>query len=1226
MNTLKRIILINSGGYSELELPCDGHVRIMGMNGHGKTTLLRAILFFYVGNNENASYGIHTTQRNFATHYLGDSPSYLIYEIQRSDGAKPFHVAVARPSFRVQFLFVDDAYDEGLYIDPSRMVRSFEAVRDALDERLVKHETLSGYEHFRQTIYGIRKGPYAVFRANPRASQQVDILPRIISGIFTVNRMDANRLKRALCCGLTEPPESLRIDLRQLSNNLTGFQRINRAVKTYINNEKTAKLILEHADRYDEFSAQLERRVRDFIARAKAIPKREVELEHLKADAEQKLASLRSEHQEKENEYRERLKKQNNELSQLEYRIKRGEKRAREYEEEDIERKAAELETLPVLRQKQAEAEAHYQALTEKYDSESKRRDELLNRLKQAKDSAIAGLQSQKLEHLEQCTRESEDLHQKFRLKREEIDAGVQEREASLIPRRRKLKAEEADLAEEWKQFHKKQEPETLLRKREERKHLQTDLDSWENRQEAILSESKLAQVENARATTALDFNREKLEISLTSEKKILDEERHRLRAELDQMEKSIASLIRRERPEWLPVASRTLARDFLFYDSDTLEAAIQSGADSPLPGLDLNTDELQQLKAVEMDPAVLQTQLTENQTARDDFAERAEQQRSVIDMKRDELGKKYRREIEKWDDEKQNLERSIRNGRNTKIDISNTITNLEAQWSNERESLERKLNEREVELEGQRSELEEAERLIHADIKERRTQLQDEEDKERQAINTRKNEHSKQIDEQVREQESKYELEAERFDTEFLKQLREKGADSKVIEEANKAMKQAAKMVNEVEGHRSPVERYEQYKREEIAPLPDWRSRRQTLKEAIKVDEKEWKRLNESFSERKTESDNLISKFGNDLAAIVRDKKEIDDFRKDSIMVEYLGLFSDDSLEPAIDYEPDTLRDLARSARSTYDRLQEIDSDGDKTTRRFLNKFDFPAIGENELGFAPISDGFKWVSFVGNHLRSFVRSNGIRHFRTLQTEQFDSIIEQIVRQVSRMEDALRQVKATARKVQEDLAEDAFIDVLDSIELRVRDESSELWNQLKRMERFQNINFGSDPDLFQQQADKSSSNEAIQAFENLVKHLERERREALELEDSFEFAIRVIENGHDHGFRASLDHIGSTGTDYLVKMLIYLSLIDLIRRQALTSDDQAYLHCILDETGVLAPKYVKEAIRYAEKKRIFLITAGHSATSTGFRYWFRVRKHGPYFVGEQIIRKLPSCK
>ena len=398
------------------------------------------------------------------------------------------------------------------------------------------------------------------------------------------------------------------------------------------------------------------------------------------------------------------------------------------------------------------------------------------------------------------------------------------------------------------------------------------------------------------------------------------------------------------------------------------------------------------------------------------------------------------------------------------------------------------------------------------------------------------------------------------------------------------------------------------------------------TLDESVESTNREWQIQSDSFSKRESDCNKYNSRLNDKLNAVDRDKDEIESFRKNPIAFEYLGLFGDKTLEPAADYVAGSLRNLVQSASNIHNRLQDADKTGDSLSRKFLNKFEFRPGEENDLGFSPIPDGFMWTIFVVDQLRSFVRLNKIQRFRTLQTKQFDSIISQIVREVSRIEDALRQVKATARKVQEDLDEDKFIDVLDTIELRVQDEPSELWNQLKRMERFQNISSGTEFDLFQQQADDSSVKEAIRAFEALVKKLDQERREALELEDSFEFAIRVIENGHDHGFRASLDHIGSTGTDYLVKMLIYLSLIDLIRGQALVGEDKAYMHCILDETGVLAPKYVKEAILYAERKRIFLITAGHSATSKGFRYWFRVRKRGQYFGGEQIISKRPTCE
>ncbi|MDQ8195680.1 ATP-binding protein [Coraliomargarita sp. SDUM461004] len=1226
MNTLKRVILINSGGYSELEVPCDGHVQIVGMNGHGKTTLLRAILFFYVGNNENASFGIHTTQSDFASHYLGDSPSYLIYEVQRSGGAHPFHIAVSRPSSRVQFLFVDDAYDESIYIDPTRVVRSLETVRGELDSRLIAHDTQSSYEGFRHTIYGVRKSPYTVFRSNPRASQQVDLLPRIISGIFTVNRMDASRLKRALCCGLIESPQSLRIDLRQLRNNLSDFQRINRAVSTYLNNQRIAESILDLADQYEEFSEQLERLVRDFVARSKAVPDKETEHQGLKAEAEANLTALKDEYQKKEREVQEKLDDLKDQISKLEVNIERGEKREQEYREKRIEEKAAAIDTIPVLRQKLAEADAHYKALTGKYEDESKRRDELLSSLKQAKDEALFRLEKQKSQHQNERHRELESLRQKLNQIRRLIEEEEEEKLNALTPLRKKLNAKADNVAGSWKLFHAKKEPDSLRRKREEHGHLKSDLATWESRLESISSEAKVAQARHETASKTLEHEREKLDETLAREKKTLDEERQSIRADLDSMEKSIAGLIRRDKPQWLPTASRTLARSFIFRDAASLEAGIDAGAESLLLGLKLNEEELEKLEAVEVDPSTLECRLAENQSIRDDFAKRAEELRAEIDVKRDALEKQRRQQVEGWDAEKHDLEKRIRNGTNAKIDLSNTITNLENRCESDRKDEETRIRERENMLETQRRELDQNESGIRSESKLRREKAQDDEEKERNRFNEQVGKRLGEVAKQIEDQGRHYKVQSEVIETEFLKQLGEKGANPEVINEADTAKNLAAKALNEVEDYRLVVEQYQQHKREDIDPLPSWRNRRLELGESIETIEKERRIQFGNFSKEEKTCSELINKLTEDLNAISRDKNEIESFRKDPIAIEYLGLFADKSLEPAADYLPGSLRELVQTASGIHNQLHGINKNGDSLARKFLNKFEFRPGEENDLGFTPIPDGFMWNIFVVDQLRSFVRLNKIQRFRTLQTKQFDSIISQIVREVSRIEDALRQVKATARRVQEDLAQDKFIDVLDAIELRVQDEPSELWNQLKKIERFQNISFGTEIDLFQQQADDSLVKEAIRTFEALVKKLEKERRDALELEDSFEFAIRVIENGHDHGFRASLDHIGSTGTDYLVKMLIYLSLIDLIRGQALAGEDQAYLHCILDETGVLAPKYVKEAIRYAERKRIFLITAGHSATSKGFRYWFRVRKRGQYFGGEQIISKRPICE
>ena len=94
---------------------------------------------------------------------------------------------------------------------------------------------------------------------------------------------------------------------------------------------------------------------------------------------------------------------------------------------------------------------------------------------------------------------------------------------------------------------------------------------------------------------------------------------------------------------------------------------------------------------------------------------------------------------------------------------------------------------------------------------------------------------------------------------------------------------------------------------------------------------------------------------------------------------------------------------------------------------------------------------------------------------------------------------------------------------------------------------------------------------------------------------------------------------------YLVKMLIYLSLIEVYRARAIDAKAGSTVHCVLDETGILAPKYVRDVLAYATKRGIILITAGHSQQTKEFDHWVRVRKHGPRFGAQTVLRRVLRC-
>ena len=218
MPKLDRIILINSAGFDYLEFPVGGHGQVIGVNGHGKSTLLRTILFFYLGTNEKSPYALHETKSDFVSHYLGDPPSYLIYEVARGGGQPAYHIAVTRPAGRIQFHFVDAPFLKDYYLDGS-FVQPVEAVEQRWRDARCACGQVASYEEFTRRLYGITPSPYAVFRPAPRSSGQVSILPRIISGIFTVSQLDADKLKAALTCGVREDALATELDLLLLRVN-----------------------------------------------------------------------------------------------------------------------------------------------------------------------------------------------------------------------------------------------------------------------------------------------------------------------------------------------------------------------------------------------------------------------------------------------------------------------------------------------------------------------------------------------------------------------------------------------------------------------------------------------------------------------------------------------------------------------------------------------------------------------------------------------------------------------------------------------------------------------------------------------------------------------------------------------------------------------------------------------------------------------------------------------
>ena len=115
MRNLSRIIFINSANipYSD-DIYLDGNVHFIGTQGVGKSTILRAILFFY--NADTQRLGISVEKQNYTDYYFPYSNSYIVYEVATENGA--FCILNFKSMNRVCYRFIHSPYRKEFFREP----------------------------------------------------------------------------------------------------------------------------------------------------------------------------------------------------------------------------------------------------------------------------------------------------------------------------------------------------------------------------------------------------------------------------------------------------------------------------------------------------------------------------------------------------------------------------------------------------------------------------------------------------------------------------------------------------------------------------------------------------------------------------------------------------------------------------------------------------------------------------------------------------------------------------------------------------------------------------------------------------------------------------------------------------------------------------------------------------------------------------------------------------
>lgn len=452
MRALRKIIFVNSAHIRYAEVRLDGNVHFIGTQGVGKSTLLRAILFFY--NADKLHLGIPKEMKSYDEFYLPHANSYIVYEVEHEHG--PFCVLTFRSSGRACYRFIDAAYrKEWLIDDNGDVTADSKVIRERLGGASMS-KIIDHYEQYRDILYGNRQAVGKEFaRFQLMESNRYQNIPRSIQNVFLNSRLDANFIKDIIIRSMSEEEANIDLgyyrrqvaDFEQEYKDISCWYKLNQKGESIVRTQaenvvKTYRELLFMKRQITELCGELKYAVRTSRERLPLVEKKIDEL----MEEQNRLKRLISEIQQKFDMEKSSL---NQDQGAVNDRLKRLKERRAYYAAQKIEEILKRYEQEQILRVKLdgdnarlVKLTAHFNDITAKYKALYQGAKNVLENYRQSQNNRIISLRMEKQSADERMLVE----HTK---QREDIEADFADKITLATNRIELLKGEKTELEKE---------------------------------------------------------------------------------------------------------------------------------------------------------------------------------------------------------------------------------------------------------------------------------------------------------------------------------------------------------------------------------------------------------------------------------------------------------------------------------------------------------------------------------------------------------------------------------------------------------------------------------------------------------------------------------------------------------------------------------------------------------------------------------------------------------
>lgn len=1202
MRALRKIVFINSANIRYAEVKLDGNVHFIGTQGVGKSTLLRAILFFY--NADKLHLGIPKEMKSFDEFYLPHANSYMVYEVEHEHG--PFSILVFRSSGRACYRFVDAAYQKEWIVDTNGEVTAeSKVIRERLNGVFMS-KIIDRYEQYRDIIYGNRQAVGKEFvRFCLMESNRYQNIPRSIQNVFLNSRLDANFIKDIIIRSMSE--EEANIDLGYFRRQVADFEQEYRDISCwYKQNQKGESVVRKQAEAvvkaYHEL-LYMKQQIMDLCGELKyaertsreRIPLIEAKIAELMQEQE-KQKRLLAELQQKHDTEKSGL---NQEQGVVNEKLKRLKERRDYYTKEQMEEvirrcdKEQGVKTeLDTLKERLAELTARFNDITTKYKALCQNVNNQLEHFRHAQQERILseGQAKQKTD---------ERLLDEYNAAQTEIELSFKEKIATASASMENIKSEQNDCDKELlklKYFNPfKEEKDALNRQLSElslkEKELQGTIaakTAETNRLQAEYDKQEVETLANyQRQTDDKQAQMDSLKEQITAIDKMLDRTKGSLYEWLEENKK-----------DWEQNIGRVINEEKVLYQTglhpQKAEGTSLYGVRLDLADLPLNVRKPKQLHEEK-------TALEEKRNGVKAELNRLQEER---EKEIEKLKHQYSPKMKELRQQKSLAEAELNMIPQQRKVIRVKIEDYEAKGKTLIEQRQLELNSRQQELAHRMTEAQARLEKVNADKQKQLTGAQKKYDDAKKSNQKTYTEHVADIKAETKLREREAEDELQKLRQMEAEELKGRGADTALVEDCKTKIQTAENELRYIEQHRKLVYDYRRDKEELFDQEENLKNQKRMLADKLQ-------QLNEKYALRKQKHDGQLTAIAKELNGR-RDEKQ----RTEEELTKAERFAHDENLCPPMLADAREKQTL-RTPGQAVDELTGIIVSRQKCQNQFkqsVNVFKANFSAKNTFNFrSELTLDEDYLDFA-NNLDDFLVNNKLEEYRRRTSERYVDILARVSKEMGELTRHESDVDRIIHDINNDFKERNFVGVIKLIALQSVPSADKMVQLMKRIKEFNDDNQFAmgEMNLFTTANREEVNQKAVVHLLDFMKSLtDNPQRQYLTLSDLFQLQFRIIENDNDTGWADKLSHVGSEGTDTLVKAMINIMLINVFKAKVSRKFGDFRIHCMMDEIGKLHPQNVKGILDFANARNILLINSSPTTYNvTDYRYTYLLQKDG----------------